>query len=83
MITSTPERGEASIETADMSTATDWSAIRSRLAGALSKEDERILDLLVSGESTPAIARAMGQHRSMIWRKAQQLRMRAVARQTD
>lgn len=60
-----------------MGTREEWTGIRTRLAGTLSKEDRQILDLLVNGESTPSIARTLGQHRSMIWRKAQ--RFRALA----
>jgi biotin operon repressor len=61
-----------------MNVSSDWNSIRARLAGTLSKEDEHILDLLVAGESTPAIARELRQHRSMIWRKVQKLRARAA-----
>lgn len=61
-----------------MGTREEWTGIRTRLAGSLSKEDRQILDLLVNGESTPSIARALGQHRSMIWRKAQRLRTLAA-----
>ena len=52
----------------------EWVTVRDALTGALSKEDQRLLELLIKGESTPTIARALGQHRSMIWRKAQRLR---------
>jgi hypothetical protein len=56
----------------------EWAGIRTRLGGALSKEDRQILDLLINGDSTPSIARALGQSRSMIWRKAQRLRTLAA-----
>lgn len=62
-----------------MKAPADWNVIRARLAaGTLSKEDEQILGLLVAGQSTPTIARAMKQHRSMIWRKVESLRRRAA-----
>lgn len=66
-----------------MGTREEWTGIRTRLAGTLSKEDRQILDRLVNGESTPTIARALGQHRSMIWRKAQRLRALAVDSSPD
>lgn len=37
-------------------------------------EDIRIAEMLAAGASTPDIARALGQHRSMIWRKTQRLK---------
>lgn len=62
-----------------MTSTTDWNFVRKTLAGTLSAEEDRILDLLINGQSTPSIARALQQHRSMIWRKVQQLRARATA----
>jgi hypothetical protein len=37
------------------------------------------LDLLAVGKSTPEIAAIIGQHRSRVWRRAQQLKQRLVA----
>jgi DNA-binding CsgD family transcriptional regulator len=66
-----------------MKTRADWNAIRAQLEVTMSAEEGRILDLLIAGESTPSIARALGQHRSMIWRKVQQLRLRATTEQSE
>jgi DNA-binding NarL/FixJ family response regulator len=64
-----------------MGSRDDWTVIRARLtAGPLTDEQRKILDLLADGESTPSIARALGQSRSMVWRKAQRLRTLASDR---
>ena len=54
----------------------DWMNARSLLQGALSEDDVRLLDLLASGKSTPQIATILGEHRSRVWRRSQQLKQR-------
>ena len=56
--------------------AQDWTTLRTSLAGKLSEEESRIIDLLISGKSTVEIGRLLGQHRSMVWRKLQKIRKR-------
>jgi len=51
-----------------------WSDLRERLKEQLTEEERQIVDLLVAGTSTPDIAKKLGQHRSMIWRKIQRIR---------
>lgn len=55
----------------------DWPALKASLAGKLSDEEARILDLLADGKSTVEIGRVLGQHRSMIWRKVQRIKKQA------
>jgi len=57
----------------------EWSRIQGTLSGRLSEEEQRIVAALVEGKSLPDIGRMLGQHRSMIWRKAQNIRARALA----
>ena len=52
----------------------DWSKVKSRVD--LSQEERRIVDLLAQRTSLPDIARALGQHRSMIWRKIERIKAR-------
>jgi DNA-binding CsgD family transcriptional regulator len=55
----------------------DWATTKKALTGRLSDEEERIVDMLIGGMSTVEIGRILGQHRSMIWRKTQQIRKRS------
>lgn len=57
----------------------DWKAIKRSVLGALSPEEPRLLDMLIAGNSTPLIARTLGQHRSMVWPKIDRLRKRGTA----
>jgi biotin operon repressor len=63
-----------------MDTNVDWKRIRANPPSDWSAEEIRLLDLLATGTSTPEIARIMGQHRSMIWRKIQRLKSRVAER---
>lgn len=53
--------------------AIDWSSVKNRLS-SLSDEDQRIVDMLAERRTQPEIAQALGQHRSMIWRKVQRIK---------
>jgi len=64
-----------------MKTKFDWTSVRSSLQGVLSDDDARLLDLLVAGKSTPQIATIIGEHRSRVWRRSQQLKQRLVVRE--
>lgn len=55
----------------------DWTKIKQALAGELSAEEARIVDLLIDHQSTVEIGRILGQHRSMVWRKMERLKKRA------
>jgi DNA-binding CsgD family transcriptional regulator len=57
----------------------DWAATRKSLAGKLTDEEARIVDMLIEGKSTVEIGRILDQHRSMIWRKTQRIKKRAAA----
>lgn len=59
----------------------EWLKILRSLSGDLSEEERQIATALAEGKSTPEIARALGEHRSMIWRKAQRIRARATDKQ--
>lgn len=54
---------------------TNWAEARSKL-GPLSDEEHRIVDMLAADKSQAEIAAALGQHRSMVWRKVRKLRAR-------
>jgi len=56
-----------------------WAVTKESLAGKLTAEEARILDMLIDGKSTVEISRILGQHRSMIWRKAERIRKSAAA----
>jgi DNA-binding NarL/FixJ family response regulator len=51
----------------------DWQSLAAR-AGELSSQQQEILALLVTGLSTPAIARRLGRSRSGVWREVVRLR---------
>ena len=61
-----------------MKSNTDWADVRRRLAETTTEEEQRLLELLIQGQSSYAIAEALGQHRSMIWRKIEALHERAA-----
>ena len=54
----------------------DWAAIRNSLAGGLSDEESRIIELLIDGKTMLEIGQILDQHRSMIWRKMQKIKKR-------
>jgi DNA-binding CsgD family transcriptional regulator len=56
----------------------DWQSAKHNL-GQLTDEEQRILDLLADGKSQAEIAKALGQHRSKIWRRVRSLRKRVAA----
>jgi len=56
---------------------TDWVAIKSRLAGKLSDDESRIVELLIQGKTMAAAGQILGQHRSMVWRKMQRVKERS------
>ena len=56
----------------------NWAEARSQLT-SLSYEDQRIVDMLAEGMTMPGIGKALGQHRSMIWRKIKKIRARLKA----
>jgi IS30 family transposase len=64
-----------------MESSIDWKVINERRAAFLSEEDREIVGLLALGRSTPEIAKALRQHRSMIWRKVQRIRAAVTAAQ--
>ena len=61
-----------------MKSGTDWAHVKKRLGETANAEERRLLELLIQGQSSYAIAQALGQHRSTIWRKIEALHKRAV-----
>jgi DNA-binding CsgD family transcriptional regulator len=57
-----------------MVSSIDWKDVNEKRSASLSDEDREIVSLLALGRSTPEIAKALGQHRSMVWRKVQRIR---------
>lgn len=55
----------------------DWNSVRSKLA--LSDEEHKIVEMLAARKSLPDIGKALGQHRSMIWRKVERIKARLEA----
>lgn len=64
-----------------MGSDVDWQKFRTNPPSEWTKEEVKIADLLSRGTSTPEIARIMGQHRSMIWRKIQRLKASIAGKQ--
>jgi len=54
----------------------DWSRVGASIQ--LSEEEQQIVQMLAARRSLPAIGRALGQHRSMIWRKVQRIKARLI-----
>lgn len=52
----------------------DWGAAKERLRGKISEDDQRVVDLLAAGKSTPDIAKALGTNRSAVWRRVQKIK---------
>ena len=52
----------------------DWATVKATLK--LSDEECRIVELLAARTSLPDIGKALGQHRSMIWRKIERIKAR-------
>ena len=57
---------------------TNWADAKSKLE-TLSDEEQRIVDMLAADKTQAEIAAALGQHRSMVWRKVRKLRSRLGA----
>jgi DNA-binding CsgD family transcriptional regulator len=60
-------------------TPAEWQEVKTKLDGQLSAEEARILDMLIDSKSTVEIGSALGQHRSMIWRKTERIKKRLAA----
>jgi len=56
----------------------DWPSAQAKLKGKISGEDQRIVDLLVQGRSTPDIAKSLGTNRSAVWRRVQRIKQQLV-----
>jgi DNA invertase Pin-like site-specific DNA recombinase len=52
----------------------DWRAAKERLKARLDPDDQRIVDLLALGKSTPDIAKLLGTNRSAVWRRIQKIK---------
>ena len=59
-----------------MESRIDWQTVRANPPADWTAEELKLAELLARGLSTPDIARTLGQHRSMIWRKVQRLKSR-------
>jgi hypothetical protein len=57
----------------------NWQDAVTKLEGAVSADDARIIALLAEGRSTPEIAKTLGTNRSAIWRRIQRLKAQLVA----
>jgi DNA-binding NarL/FixJ family response regulator len=51
----------------------DWLVARTTLRG-LTSEQQEIVEMLAMNRTLPEIAKALGQHRSMIWRKVEKIK---------
>lgn len=52
----------------------NWQEARAALKDKLSTDDQLLVDLLVAGKSTPAIAKELGTNRSAVWRRVQKIK---------
>lgn len=59
---------------APVNSAVNWKEVEKRLE--LSDEERRIVQMLAERKSLPDIGKALGQHRSMIWRKVERIKAR-------
>jgi DNA-binding CsgD family transcriptional regulator len=57
--------------------AIDWSRVGANIT--LSAEEQQIVQMLAAKKSLPDIGKALGQHRSMIWRKVERIKARLDA----
>ncbi len=64
------------MSTNPLSSRVDWNRVKATLT--LSEEETKIVDMLAARRSLPDIGRALGQHRSMIWRKVERIKSRIV-----
>ena len=56
----------------------DWRVAQAKLKDKISGEDERIVEFLVQGKSTPDIAKSLGTNRSAVWRKIQRIKLQLM-----
>jgi len=56
----------------------NWREVVTKLEGAVSADDAKIIALLAEGRSTPEIAKTVGTNRSAIWRRIQRLKAQLV-----
>jgi IS30 family transposase len=56
--------------------AIDWSRVGTKIT--LSDEEQQIVQMLAAKKSLPDIGKALGQHRSMIWRKVERIKARLI-----
>jgi IS30 family transposase len=56
----------------------DWSHVVATVE--LSDEERQIVQMLAAKKSLPDIAKSLGQHRSMIWRKVERIKARLQER---
>jgi DNA-binding CsgD family transcriptional regulator len=62
-----------------MAHSIDWNIARRGLEGQLTPEEQRIVEMLAAGKTQPEIGCALGQHRSMVWRKVQRIKAKLEA----
>lgn len=55
-------------------TRVDWRSAQAKLKSKISADDQRIVELLAAGKSTPDIAKAIGTNRSAVWRRIQKIK---------
>jgi DNA-binding CsgD family transcriptional regulator len=53
----------------------DWGKAKAKLS-SLTDEEQRIVNMLAERKTLPAIGKALSQHRSMIWRKVEKIKVR-------
>jgi IS30 family transposase len=53
----------------------NWTEAKAKL-NSLTEEERRIVEMLASEQTMPNIAKALGQHRSMIWRKVEKIKVK-------
>jgi DNA-binding CsgD family transcriptional regulator len=56
----------------------DWAIAKGKLT-TLTDEEKVIVDMLADQKTQPEIAKALGQHRSMIWRKIRKIKARLLS----
>ena len=55
----------------------DWVTIKNRLAGRMSDDEFRIVELLIKGKTMVEVGQILGMHRSMVWRRMQRIKDRS------
>lgn len=54
----------------------NWAEAKVDLS-SLTDEEQRIVEMLAVKKTMPEIGNALGQHRSMIWRKVEKIKVKA------